>query len=401
MTKKILLICDDFVNESTKAGSIMIKELADSIDSNPNFSTIVLAPSNKSNFSCRTSYEGTDLILYPTRRLKGTNHYLRFFNELNLSRQIKKCYNFIRDEDIYGIIYYSPSIFFGRSVKYLKNRFNCKSYLILRDLFPQWLVDVGVIKKISIQYIILKQFEKINYKSADRIGVMSASNLQLFSNRLDFSKFEVLHNWKKIDAPQKFKPISKICNLKYLKGKFVFFYGGNIGLSQDIGSLLKLAKSLKNHSKIHFIFIGSGSSVKLLNDYEYNNVTYLEEIGKDDYHHLVKNFDVGIFSLKKSHTSHNFPGKIFTYMSLSKPIIGVVNEGNDLKNLINNNNAGLVCYHSEGFEKLISHCIDLSKNIKLKNTQSKNSFQLISKFSPENTAAQILNYFESIFLPSN
>ena len=107
------------------------------------------------------------------------------------------------------------------------------------------MVDVGVIKKISIQYIILKQFEKINYKSADRIGVMSASNLQLFSNRLDFSKFEVLHNWKKIDVPQKFKPISKIGNLKYLKGKFVFFYGGNIGLSQDIGSLLKIKKSKK------------------------------------------------------------------------------------------------------------------------------------------------------------
>ena len=88
MTKKILLICDDFVNESTKAGAIMIKELADSIDSNPNFSTIVLAPSNKSNFSCRTSYEGTDLILYPTRRLKGEPLFT-LFNELNLSRQIK------------------------------------------------------------------------------------------------------------------------------------------------------------------------------------------------------------------------------------------------------------------------------------------------------------------------
>ena len=143
MTKKILLICDDFVNESTKAGAIMIKELADSIDSNPNFSTIVLAPSNKSNFSCRTSYEGTDLILYPTRRLKGANHYLRFFNELNLSRQIKKCYNLIRDEDIYGIIYYSPSIFFGRSVKYLKIGLTVSHTLFFVIYFPNgWLMLV-------------------------------------------------------------------------------------------------------------------------------------------------------------------------------------------------------------------------------------------------------------------
>ena len=52
-----------------------------------------------------------------------------------------------------GIVYYSPSIFFGNAVKYLKNKFNCFSYLILRDLFPQWSVDVGLIKKNSTDLI--------------------------------------------------------------------------------------------------------------------------------------------------------------------------------------------------------------------------------------------------------
>ena len=80
---------------------------------------------------------------------------------------------------------------------------------------------------------------------------------------------------------------------------------------------------------------------------------------------MVSNFDVGIFSLHRSHTAHNFPGKLYGYMSMSKPILGIVNDGNDVKELINDNHAGLVCYHNEGIDKLVLHCINLSNDLDL------------------------------------
>ena len=81
-------------------------------------------------------------------------------------------------------------------------------------------------------------------------------------------------------------------------------------------------------------------------------------------------------------------------MSLNKPIIGVVNKGNDVKELINDNNAGLVCTHNEGIDKLTAHCIKLSNDLALRNNQGLNSSSIILEFTPEKTASQILSFLK-------
>ena len=42
----------------------------------------------------------------------------------------------ISKHNISGIIWYSPSIFFGPLIGFLKTTYNCKAYLIIRDIFP-------------------------------------------------------------------------------------------------------------------------------------------------------------------------------------------------------------------------------------------------------------------------
>lgn len=392
MINKILIITDDFVHDSKKSGAILIKDLADAINATTGFSSIVLAPDVSSIKIKKTQLNGIDTILFPSGKIKNTNFIARAINEYLLSYRIKKCYKYIKSEEISGIIYYSPSIFFGSAVKYFKNKFNCYSYLILRDLFPQWTIDLGIIKKNSLRHLFFKYFEKINYLHADKIGVMSESNLKIFSTRSDFKKFEVLPSWQKPIKTEVNRALLSEFGLAELIDKFVFFYGGNIGLAQGIETLLALAKSLINNKNIHFVFIGQGDAVNLLKDISYTNISYLVSIKPELYYQLVSNFDVGLISLHPNHTAHNYPGKIWGYMSLNKPTIGVINKGNDLKELINDNNAGLVCTHDEGLDKLTNHCIKLSNNLSLKNEQGLNSYSIILEFTPEKTANQVLRF---------
>lgn len=395
MIKKILIITDDFVHDSEKSGAILIKDLADAINATNNFSSIVLAPDVCSIKIKKILLNGIETILFPSGKIKNTNFILRAYNEYMLSHRIKKCYKYIKSEEISGIIYYSPSIFFGSAVKYFKNKFNCYSYLILRDLFPQWTVDLGIIKKNSFPHLFFKYFEKINYLHADKIGVMSESNLKIFSKRSDFKKFEVLPSWQKPIKTETNRALLKEYGLAELIDKFVFFYGGNIGLAQGIETLLALSKSLIHKKNIHFVFIGQGDAVNLLKDISLTNISYLVSLKPELYYQLVSNFDVGLISLHPNHTAHNYPGKIWGYMSLNKPTIGIINKGNDLKELINDNNAGLVCTHDEGIDKLTTHCIKLSNNLSLKNEQGLNSYSIILEFTPEKTANQILSFFKS------
>lgn len=394
MTKKILIITDDFIHNSEKSGAILIKDLADAINATDNFSSIVIAPNVNSSKIEKLELNSVETILFPSGKIKNTNFTFRTYNEYMLSFKLKKCYKHIKSEDVVGIIYYSPSIFFGNAVKFLKKKFNCFSYLILRDLFPQWTVDLGIIKINSFPHLFFKYFEKINYLNADKIGVMSESNLEMFSPRSDFKKFEVLSSWQKPIKIKTNRGLLKEYGLAELIDKFVFFYGGNIGLAQGIETLLTLSKSLVHKKNIHFVFIGQGNAVNLLKDKSLTNISYLDSMKPDLYYQLVSNFDVGLVSLHPNHTAHNYPGKIWGYMSLNKPIIGVVNKGNDVKELINDNNAGLVCTHKEGIDKLTTHCIKLSKNLGLRNNQGLNSYSIILKFTPEKTASQILSFLK-------
>jgi hypothetical protein len=392
MTKnKILIITDDFIHNSQKSGSILIKDLAIAINNTKYFSSIVLAPDINSEKIRKVNLVGIETILFPSGKLKNTNFIKRLFNEYMLSRRVKRCYSFINNEDVAGIVYYSPSIFFGNSVKYFKNKFKCFSYLILRDLFPQWTVDIGLIKKNSIIHLIFKYFEHINYLNADKIGVMSEANRNIFASRPDFEKFEVLYNWQNPVTFFKNEDVFNKRNLMFLKEKFVFFYGGNIGLAQGIDTLLNLADSLLDLTNIHFVFIGEGDAVNRITDKALSNVTHINSLSQVEYFELAVNFHVGLFSLHKNHSAHNYPGKIWGYMSLHKPIIGVVNDGNDLKEMINLNKAGLVCSHYEGINKLTEHCLNLYNDKALLARQGLNSSMVILKFSPKNTAKQILN----------
>ncbi len=262
--KKIIIITDDFIHNSQKAAAVLIKELAVAINKKSLLCSIVIAPDVNANSIKRLKIEGIDTIIFPSGKFKNINLLRRVYNEYMLSSRIKKCFPLLVDEDVLGLVYYSPSIFFGSAVKYFKNKLNCSSYLILRDLFPQWLVDVGIIKKNGIVHVILKYFERISLNNADRVGVMSRGNLKLFSNKIDFNKYEVLYNWQSCQDIIKVTSSLKKYGLEKLKDKFVFFYGGNIGLAQGIDTLLDLANSLVTYKKIQFLYIGQGDAVNLI-----------------------------------------------------------------------------------------------------------------------------------------
>ena len=67
MTKnKILIITDDFIHNSQKSGSILIKDLAIAINNTKYFSSIVLAPDINSEKIRKVNLVGIETILFPS-----------------------------------------------------------------------------------------------------------------------------------------------------------------------------------------------------------------------------------------------------------------------------------------------------------------------------------------------
>jgi len=392
---KLLLIIDDYLPKSTKVAAKMMHELALELKNNSHEVLVLTPKPMQKELLTVQKIDGISVLFFRSGKIKNVGKVKRAINESLLSYQaFKSSKKYLKKNRCDGIIYFSPSIFFGSLVKKLTALWNCKSYLILRDIFPQWAVDNNLIKENSLVHWYFNFFEKINYKSADKIGVMSKSNLEFFkSKNINSSKFEVLYNWSQIVEVQKAE--NNFRNKLNLKNKIVLFYGGNIGYAQQMINLINLAKKFKKNSSVHFLFVGQGDEVELLlkevSNNKLKNITYLPSVNQNTYFKMLNEFDIGMFSLHSKHKTHNFPGKLLGYMSYSKPILGCVNAGNDLADVVNSAQAGIVVDSDDSFGlyEAAKNLID-SESIRVKMGANGKKL-LLNKFSVKNISKQILN----------
>jgi hypothetical protein len=65
-----------------------------------------------------------------------------------------------------GVVWYSPSIFHGPLASALKKSSGCQGYLIVRDIFPEWAVDMGLMRR-GLPYRFFDAAARYQYSVAD------------------------------------------------------------------------------------------------------------------------------------------------------------------------------------------------------------------------------------------
>lgn len=240
------------------------------------------------------------------------------------------------------VAWYSPTIFFGPLIWFMKRSSGCRTYLILRDIFPEWAVDLGIMRK-GIAYLFFKGIANIQYAVADTIGVQTESNLIYMKAWRDCpgKRLEVLRNWQ-TPAPNTGSSIN-IASTP-LAGRKIAVYIGNMGVAQGMDILIDLAEALEDRDDIGFLFVGRGSEVSRLiekvKSREISNTLFFEEINSREMPGLLAQCFIGLLALDPRHKTHNIPGKFLTYLLAGLPVLARVNQGTDLMRLINSKGVG-------------------------------------------------------------
>lgn len=341
--------------------------------------------------------DGVKILRVRTGKIDGSSRIVRGLNEMLLSPILwRKGRKFFRENICDMVIWWSPSIFLGPLVKKLKKLFNCPSYLILRDIFPQWAVDTGILKK-GIVYRFLRKKEIEQYEAADVIGVQSSAELRYFDENGLGKRYhlEVLYNWANLKEDN--VPYGNYREQLGLKDKVVFFYGGNIGIAQDMDNIVRLAENLRDEPA-YFLLVGDGSEVGRLREIirrkKITNITIHQAVDQKRYLAMLSEFDVGLISLDRKFKTQNFPGKMLGYMYYSMPILASVNPGNDLKETLEEKHAGLVCINGDD-TRFRDNAIQLIRDSNLRRQLGLNARSLLeSTFSVSRAAKQIIAHFK-------
>jgi glycosyltransferase involved in cell wall biosynthesis len=348
---RIAIVADSFPPLKNSA-AVLIFSLAEAL-AGLGHQLLVITPSADLKKSHIEDNYGTFKVLrLSCGKIKSHRKFLRGISELSLffilSRKFKKTSYAKHQWD--AVIWYSPSIFMGGLVSYLKKS-SKYSYLILRDLVPDWMVDIGLMKK-GPSYFLLKWFEKYQYKLADSIGVQSQGNVRYIEEFYlpNLKELEVLPNWmpSTSTAYRFLQTDYSYTDLQYtiLAGKKVFIYAGNLGEAQGIENFAQILLDMKDNSSLGFLVIGRGYKKSWLQEYvninQIHNVLILDEVDLIILSKYYSQCCAGFVFLDPDHQSHNIPGKFISYLEAGLPVVACVNSNNDLIDIIKVNRLGLV-----------------------------------------------------------
>ncbi len=246
------------------------------------------------------------------------------------------------------ILYATPPITFNKLISKLKNRFGGKTYLMLKDIFPQNAVDLGLISKNGVLHKYFRKKEHLLYEISDFIGCMSPANkTYLLTNNPIINSDKVVICPNAIDVVNREPKISKSSffdRYKIPNEIPVFLYGGNLGIAQGIDFLIEVLDSNKIRTDCFFLIVGNGNAfAKLFHWFESNkpsNALLIPSLPRSEYDVLESFCDVGMIFLDKRFTIPNFPSRMLSYMECKLPILLATDTSTDIGRIAVENNFG-------------------------------------------------------------
>lgn len=343
---RIALIADTFPPLRT-SGAVQLRDLAREFVRQGHALTVMLPAPELDRPWQIEDFEGAQVLRLKAPRTKDIGLVRRTLAEFAMpfamSRNLRR--SPLANETWDGVAWYAPSIFHGPLASQLKRASGCRGYLIIRDIFPEWAVDMGLMGR-GLPYRFFDAVARYQYSVADVIGVQTPGNLRYFDAwaRKPGRRLEVLQNW--LDAPAD-APCTIRVEETPLAGRKVLVYAGNMGVAQGLDIILDLAQRLASRRDVGFLLIGRGSDAERLKAAAaargLDNVLFRDEIHPDEIPALYAQCSAGIVALDHRHRSHNIPGKFLTYMQSGLPVIANVNAGNDLVDIIHSENVGVAC----------------------------------------------------------
>ena len=349
---------------------------------------------------------GVQCLGVRTLNVQKTNVIEKGIGQLFLESQfkfaLKKYFQGVKFE---LILYSTPPITFNNVIKYAKKVSGGKAitYLLLKDIFPQNAIDLGMLSKDGIKGILYKMFRKKEeelYRISDYIGCMSPANVEYVLKHnpsVNRSKVEVAPNSYDIPA------ISEITDKDAIRRKYnlptdkpIFIYGGNMGRPQGIPFLVDCMKAIKDREDCHFLLVGDGTEYPKLEAFVKENnpksVSVFRRLPKEDYDALAAACDVGLIFLDYRFSIPNYPSRLLPYLMGKKPIIAATDPNCDTGSIAEDNGYGFYCPSNsvEDFVKVVDKML-----VSDRKQMGKNAYQyFLNNYTTEYTYNAIVKHLK-------
>lgn len=296
---------------------------------------VYIASSTERRFGKSTHLIESDrchILKIRTLNIQKTNIIEKGIGTLLLESQFDKAIRKYWGEIPFDLVLYStPPITFNKVIERTKKRCGCRSYLMLKDIFPQNAVDLGMMKEGSLLHKMFRKKEERLYEISDKIGCMSPANCEYVI------KHNPSVNPAKVElCPNAVMPIEildltdseraeLLSKLGIPSDKTLFIYGGNLGKPQGIDFLLRVVEANEKRTNSFIVIVGSGTEFSKISrwfdEHTPKNAKLLSALPKNEYDNLIKACHVGLIFLDPRFTIPNFPSRLLSYLENRMPVL--------------------------------------------------------------------------------
>lgn len=263
------------------------------------------------------------------------------------------------------ILFATPPTTVGGLVCRMKKRFCASTYLLLKDIFPQNSLDLGLLSTSGISGLIYRYFkgtERKTYEAADFIGCMSPANVEYLLDHerwLDSSRVEENPNSLIPEQPASTDRFEMRSEFGLPLDERVLVYGGNLGKPQAIDILIDALRTNESESVGHFVIAGSGTERGKLEAFfeecQPIHATLLPALSRERFDELLAAADAGLILLDYRFTIPNFPSRLLSYLQAGLPVVVCTDSASDMGAIAEENGFGVRC-SSEDASNLLSGC---------------------------------------------
>jgi len=349
---------------------------------------------------------GVHILGVRTLNLQKTNVIEKGIGQVLVETQFKQAIKrHLGDIKFDLILYSTPPITFPKVIQYLKKANpQAKTYLLLKDIFPQNAVDLGMMSTTGMKgflYRFFRKKEKKLYALSDYIGCMSPANVQyVLKHNLEVApeRVEVAPNSYEVQETVTLTDVQRnTIRTKYHlpTDRPVFIYGGNLGKPQGIPFLTKCLNANADREDCHFVVVGNGTEYGKMETWykirQPRSVSVFQRLPKEDYDQLVRACDVGLIFLDYRFTIPNYPSRLLPYLMEKKPIIAATDPNCDTGSIAVQNGYGLWCPSND--VKAFTQCVDKMLASDL-SQMGENGYQFyLNNYTVEHTYNAIMKHF--------
>lgn len=363
---RILIVTDSYPPEVRSAAQLM-QDLAEGLEARGHAITVattvprynLASETNENEVPREEKINGVRVLRIVTLPHHRVNYIFRGISQILLPLIFVQAVCKAVEGSIDAVVVHSPPLPLALAASTLARRYRARFVANIHDIFPQNGIDLLVAWQKPLASFAFAWMEQLVYARADVIVVPSENHAGYLNERRNVSraKLRVIPHWIDTMPFDVARPTGKFRKAWGLENKFIFFFGGVLGPSQGLETVIDVANAFREVPNVIFLFVGDGGArqnlERLAKKKNLTNVIFRSFVASSEYPALLKEMDAAFATLTSRNTTPAVPAKLMGYMAAGIPVVLAVHKESDAIRIVNEAKCGFATV-SDNLENVIA-----------------------------------------------